>query len=110
MGHVTLYNGLQYIGDVAFSYCASLKEVVIPASVTFIGVAAFCGSGLEEVIFEGVPETIEPAVFKGCKNLKRIVVPKGQKKRFCKVLDVDDSIIVEAGEPYKNKEVLVSKL
>ena len=102
---VTFPDGFRYIGDSAFSFCTSLKHLSIPKSIRFIGVAAFCGSGLEEVIFEGVPETIEPAVFKGCKNLKRIVVPKGQKKRFCKVLDVDDSIIYENGEPYKNKEV-----
>ena len=102
-------NEIVSIGDAAFSYCVSLKQVVIPASVIFIGVAAFCGSGLEKVFFEGVPEIIEPAVFKGCKNLKRIVVPKGKKQHFCKALDVDDSIIVEAGEPYKNKEVPVSK-
>lgn len=102
-------NEIVSIGDAAFSYCISLKQVVIPKSVCFIGVAAFCGSGLEEVIFEGVPEIIEPAVFKGCKNLKRIIVPKGKKQHFCKALDVDDSIIVEAGEPYKNKEVPVSK-
>jgi len=102
-------NEIVSIGDAAFSYCVSLKQVVIPASVIFIGVAAFCGSGLEKVIFEGVPQIIEPAVFKGCKNLKLIVVPKGQKQHFCKALDVDDSIIVEAGEPYKNKEVPVSK-
>lgn len=102
-------NEIVSIGDAAFSYCVSLKQVVIPASVIFIGVAAFCGSGLEKVIFEGVPQIIEPAVFKGCKNLYRIVVPKGKKQHFCKALDVDDSIIVEAGEPYKNKEVPVSK-
>ena len=102
-------NEIVSIGDAAFSYCVSLKQVVIPASVIFIGVAAFCGSGVEKVIFEGVPEIIESSVFKGCKNLKRIVVPKGKKQHFCKALDVDDSIIVEAGEPYKNKEVPVSK-
>lgn len=107
--NVTIQERLRHIGDAAFSFCLSLRKIIIPASVDYIGVAAFCKSGLEEVIFEGVPETIEPAVFKGCKNLKRIVVPKGQKKRFCKVLDVDDSIIVEAGEPYKNKEVPVCK-
>lgn len=102
-------NEIVSIGDAAFSYCISLKRVVIPKAVCFIGVAAFCGSGLEEAIFEGVPQIIEPAVFKGCKNLKRIIVPKGKKQHFCKALDVDDSIIVEAGEPYKNKEVPVSK-
>lgn len=106
---LALPNRLLYIGDAAFSFCTSLKLLTIPESVKFIGVAAFCCSGLEEVIFEGVPEIIEPAVFKGCKYLKRIIVPKGQKKRFCMVLDVDDSIIFEAGEPYKNKEIPVSK-
>lgn len=107
--NVDIADGITSIGDAAFSYCISLKRVVVPKSVCFIGVAAFCGSGLEEAIFEGVPQIIEPAVFKGCKNLKRIIVPKGKKLHFCKVLDVDDSIIVEAGEPYKNKEVPVSK-
>lgn len=97
------------IGDAAFSYCAYLRKLILPESVNYIGVAAFCGSGLKEVIFEGVPEIIEPSVFKGCKNLYRIVVPKGKKQHFCKALDVDDSIIAEAGEPYKNKEVPVSK-
>lgn len=100
---------LLYIGDAAFSLCVSLRQICIPSSVNYIGVAAFCGSGLEKVIFEGVPEIIEPAVFKGCKNLKRIVVPQGQKLHFCKVLDVDDSIIFEVGEPYKDKEIPVSK-
>lgn len=106
---ISLPHILLYIGDAAFSLCASLRQISIPPSVNYIGVAAFCGSGLEEVIFEGVPEIIEPAVFKGCKHLNRIVVPKGKKLHFCKVLDVDDSIIVEAGEPYKNKEIPVSK-
>ena len=102
-------NEIVSIGDAAFSYCVSLKQVVIPASVIFIGVAAFCGSGLKEVIFEGVPQIIEPAVFKGCKNLKRIIVPKGKKQHFCKVLDVDGSIIFETGEPYKNKVIPINK-
>ena len=109
LSQYVIQHNITYLGDAAFSYCILLKRVVIPKSVCFIGVAAFCGSGLEEVIFEGVPEIIEPAVFKGCKNLYRIVVPKGKKLHFCKVLDVDDSIIVEAGEPYKNKEIPVSK-
>lgn len=107
--NVDIADGTTSIGDAAFSFCTSLRQICIPASVEIVGVAAFCGSGLEEVIFEGVPETIEPAVFKGCKNLKRIVVPKGQKQHFSEVLDVDDSIIFEAGDPYKNKEVPGSK-
>lgn len=109
LSQYVIQQNITYLGDAAFSFCISLKRVVIPKSVCFIGVAAFCGSGLKEAIFEGVPEIIEPSVFKGCKNLKRIVVPKGKKQHFCEALDVDDSIIVEAGEPYKNKEVPVSK-
>lgn len=101
---VSFPNGIRYIGDSAFSFCTSLKQLSIPESIKFIGVAAFCCSGLEEVIFEGVPEIIEPAVFKGCKNLKRIIVPKGQKLHFYKVLDIDSSIIFEADESQKPEE------
>lgn len=97
------------MGDAAFSYCISLQRVVIPESVCFIGVAAFCCSGLEEVIFEGVPEIIEPAVFKGCKNLKRIIVLKGKKQHFCKVLGIDSNVIVEADNSHKPEEKTVTK-
>jgi len=95
---------IEYIGDAAFSYCESLRKVTIPSSVEYIGVAAFCSSALEEVIFVGTPHLIEPSLFVCCKHLKRIVVPKGQRAYFCKTLDVDSSIIFEADESQKPEE------
>lgn len=92
---VDIVDGTISIGDAAFSYCKSLRNIVIPESVRFIGVAAFCGSGLESVSFKGIPDVIEPAIFKCCKHLKRIIVPKGSKERFNKMLDVDKSLIIE---------------
>ena len=52
---MTLPDGLQAIGDAAFSLCDSLRHIEIPASVERIGVAAFCKSGIESILFRGVP-------------------------------------------------------
>lgn len=98
---ISLPDGLLFIGDAAFSFCVSLHKICIPASVNFIGVAAFYGSSLEDVTFKGVPEIIEPAIFKDCKRLKRIIVPRGQKPYFCKVLGVESSIIVETDDNHR---------
>jgi hypothetical protein len=98
LSNVDIVDGTFSIGDAAFSFCTSLKKVVIPSSIIFIGVAAFCSSGLEEITFLGTPKLIESSAFLGCKHLKRIIVPKGAKERFCKMLDVDESIIVEQSE------------
>jgi len=100
---------IEYIGDAAFSYCESLRKVTIPSSVEYIGVAAFCSSALEEVIFVGTPHLIEPSLFVCCEHLKRIVVPKGQKAYFCKTLGVDSSVIVEADNSHKPEEKTVTK-
>lgn len=90
--------GTVSIGDAAFSFCESLKQIRIPASVEFIGVAAFCKSGLETVVFEGVPREIENGVFNGCSHLKQIVVPKGCKAIFVKKLGLVEALVVEADE------------
>ncbi len=96
LANIELSNNLLYIGDAAFSYCNSLRDIVIPESVIFIGVAAFCGSGLETVTFKGVPKIIEPAIFKCCTHLKRIIVPNGSKERFYGMLNVDKRLIIES--------------
>jgi hypothetical protein len=101
LAYVLLPEDLRYIGDAAFSYCKSLHSITIPSSVLFIGVAAFCSSGLEEVTFLGTPGSIESSAFVGCKHLKRIIVPKGAKISFCKMLYVDESLIVEQSTEIK---------
>ena len=50
---VTLPKTLTSIGHSAFRDCTRLKEIVIPASVKKIGNAAFDGSGLKRVQFQG---------------------------------------------------------
>lgn len=88
--------GTTAIGDAAFSLCTSLKRAVLPASVESIGVAAFCGSGLEEVVFLGTPSEIHPSVFSGCTHLHRIIVPQGSKANFEILLPNEATLIVEA--------------
>lgn len=84
---VLLPDGLVAIGDAAFSFCTELKSVTIPASVEHIGVAAFCGTGLEKVEFLGVPREIDPAVFAGCEHLVKVIVPKGSIDYFSRYFD-----------------------
>lgn len=80
-------DGTISIGDAAFSLCPLLKQVTIPASVEYIGVAAFCGTNIEEVRFLGIPQEIEHSVFVGCTHLKRIIIPKGTTTHFLKFFD-----------------------
>lgn len=103
-------DGTIAIGDAAFSLCPLLKQVTIPASVEHIGVAAFCGSGIKEATFLGVPKEIEPSVFAGCKKLVRIVVPKGTKEHFAEFLpmsllqEVDTKPVNVGKEPQYNPQ------
>ena len=108
--NVTIQERLRHIGDAAFSFCLSLRKIIIPASVDYIGVAAFCKSGLEEVVFKGVPKTIEPSIFIGCNNLKRVLVPKGQKQHFSEVLGIRENLIVEGAESYKDAAPVTKKM
>lgn len=51
-GKISLHEGVQMIGNSAFSNCVNLTEVTLPASVISIGIKAFEGcSALEGVIF-----------------------------------------------------------
>lgn len=82
LSRVTLPDGLLTIGDAAFSHCISLRQIEIPASVGRIGVAAFCKSGVETILFKGIPKTIEEDAFRGCSKLRKIVVPTGSRGIF----------------------------
>jgi len=69
--------GVTEIEKNAFSYCASLKEAVLPATLKIIGEAAFRGSTVRTaVIPKGVVE-IGADAFADCKFLKDIVIPDG---------------------------------
>lgn len=72
---VAMAEGVEEIGNLAFTCCFNLREVNIPSSVKKIGTYAFaeCPS-LEEI---SLPElsVIEPRTFLNCSSLKRIDIP-----------------------------------
>lgn len=96
---VSIGEGITSIGEYAFYGCASLKEIVFPASVEKIGKSAFyqcsflekvtCGSGLKEIgeqAFYNLPslkqvqlndglESIGISAFSTCWELKEIAIP-----------------------------------
>ena len=104
LNSIIIGNNVVAIGDASFGYCTSLKQVTIPASVEWIGVAAFCASGLETVIFLGDPSIIEPSAFSHCKHLRQIVVPAGKKDEFVKMLPNERHLIVERSSSSTQQE------
>ena len=64
------------IGVSAFSCCSSLREVVIPSSVTRIGECAFSNcSSLREVVIPSSVTSIGNAAFWNCSSLREVVIP-----------------------------------
>lgn len=65
------------IGDRAFKNCVSLKEIVIPDSVTWIGKSAFEGcESLERVVLSKKILNIFENTFLNCSSLKSIILPE----------------------------------
>ena len=83
---VTLEEGLETIGEVCFSECASLTCLKVPESVRKIERCAFmeCGS-LQTLILPKRMEVLEDEVFGGCVKLERIDVPEGVREICRKV-------------------------
>ena len=71
---MTLPDGVESIGDGAFSECSGLRSVTIPESVTSIGVGAFsfC-TNLQSVTIPSSVTSIGNYVFERCSNLKNLV-------------------------------------
>ena len=64
------------IGNNAFAFCKSLKEITIPDSVTSIGYVAFydCKS-LKEITIPNNITHIGRSAFSYCESLKEIIIP-----------------------------------
>ena len=76
--NIDIPDGVESIGDSAFSYCVSLTSITIPNSVTSIGEDAFNGCGsLETVTFESNSslESIGLSAFYECGSLTSITIP-----------------------------------
>jgi len=76
VNYAAIMTGIRGIGNNAFKYCTSLRDVVIPSSVTYIGSQAFAGcSWLSSVVIPYGVTRIDNYAFIDCKNLKTVYLP-----------------------------------
>lgn len=78
-GHYEIKNGVEIIGDWAFSECKNLSSVAIPESVVQIGQSAFsrCDSLQSIILKSGKIRNIGEYAFFQCNRLSTIYVPIG---------------------------------
>ncbi len=83
----------------AFSYCESLKSIVIPESVREIGKHAFFGcTNLQLAEFDGGVENIGDYAFSGCTKLSFICLPDSLRSLgMSAFLDCSSLVRVETG-------------
>ena len=68
--------GVISIGDLAFTYCSSLKSISIPDSVTSIGDEAFLRcSSIKSISIPDSVTSIGSGAFYGCSSLTSIIIP-----------------------------------
>ena len=73
---VTIPSGVESISSRAFSGCSGLTSVTIPSSVTSIGSSAFSGcSGLTSVTIPSSVESIGSSAFYDCSGLTSVTIP-----------------------------------
>ena len=63
------------IGERAFQDCSRLKSVIIPETVTSIGVCAFAGTGISAIKLPESLRSIGRAAFISCKRLVSVNIP-----------------------------------
>ena len=68
------------IGKKMFYYCSQLQAIVLPTSLTVIGVSAFDNSGLKFIIIPDKVRIIEDDAFGGCSQLATVVIGKRVSK------------------------------
>ena len=73
---VTIPDGVQTIGDMAFDSCGLLTTARIPESVTRIGMQAFCScTNLTNVTLPQRLQTIDTHAFSSCNSLSEVSIP-----------------------------------
>ena len=77
-GTYTIPEGVERIAESAFDGCENLTQVIIPASVTEIGLWAFSGTGLTSVRIPDGVTVIYSGTF-NCNKLRTVTIGKGVK-------------------------------
>lgn len=84
---IKLPTGLMSIGESAFVDCWQLEKISLPAKTMVIGPRAFQGCiNLYQVRLNKALEAIGEEAFDDCESLETILVPKGMKEHFKKLL------------------------
>ncbi len=79
-GTLVLPDYIKKIANGVFCDCITLKRIVLPDSLTYIGNEAFIGSGIEEINIPDKVEVIKNSTFNYCANLKNLKFGKNLKK------------------------------
>ncbi len=99
---LNLPSSLTYIGDRAFSGLASLRELALPDGLKEIGREAFAGSGIRSVRIPAAVEVLESA-FNGCTALSQVAFAPG-----CRLRVMGSENPVSSGSPYIGSKYIPS--
>lgn len=104
---VILPQSLKVIDDEAFFDCDGLLSVVIPENTEFIGDCAFGDClALRSVCFNGVPKKMKRTMLAGCEDIREITVPENSIGKFKKpTRDFDDRVIERQSSNSKEQKV-----
>lgn len=97
---ISLPQTLRIIDDEAFFDCDGLLAVTVPERTEEIGDCAFgdCLS-LRKVDFIGIPQKMKRTMLAGCENIREICIPKDASGSFKKVRRDFDDRVIEKGAP-----------
>lgn len=89
---ITFPDAVTDLGEFVFDGCTNLRTIKLPSQLTNLWGATFARSGLEEVEFPALVQTIPPYAFKDCKKLKRIICGINMKKIYAWAFDGCDEL------------------
>lgn len=100
---VELNYGIKRIGEYSFFACKSLKELIIPDSVTEIADLACASSGVVKLQLSNSLENIKYRAFEYCHSLENVVIPDSVKEIGVEAFEGCDNLkYVKTGKNLNN--------